>query len=78
MGLVLTGGSTMNTGELTLEALAKRLEELERRIAAPAPANDWRRVVGMFDDSEIMPRVIAEGQAIRQADRRTATEGDPE
>jgi len=66
----------MNTGELTLESLAKRVAELERRLAQgqPAPARDWRRVVGMFDDSEIMPKVIAEGQAIRQADRQTAAE----
>lgn len=66
----------MSMGELTLESLAKRVDELERKIAGqpPQPAKDWRRVVGMFDDSEVMPKVIAEGQAIRQADREAAAD----
>ena len=61
----------MNASELTLESLARRVDELERRLAErqPPPVKDWRRVVGLFDDSEVMPKVIAEGQAIREADR---------
>jgi len=66
----------MNTGELTLESLAKRVDELERKLSGrqPPTATDWRRVVGMFDDSEVMATVIAEGQAIRQADRDAAAD----
>ena len=61
--------------ETTIEALAKRLEELERKVAAIAPSappSDWRSVVGLFDGSDFMKRVIEEGQAIRQADRDAA------
>jgi hypothetical protein len=62
--------------ELTLEDLAKRLEALEKKVAEMSrPSKDWRRVVGMFEDSEFMRQVDAEGQAIREADRRAAREG---
>ena len=63
---------------LTLEALAQRLEVVEKQVAQlsePQRAKDWRRVVGMFDGSEFMKQVIAEGRAIRQADREAA-QGD--
>lgn len=33
---------------------------------------DWRRVVGVFADSEVMPLIDAEGQAIRAAEREEA------
>jgi len=60
--------------ELTLEALAKRVEALEKKLAErEPPRKDWRQSVGMFDDDpEFMQQVIAEGQAAREADR---TEG---
>jgi hypothetical protein len=61
--------------DLTLESLAQRLEVLERefaRLATVAPKKDWRKVVGLFEGSEFMRQVIAEGQAIRQADRDEA------
>jgi len=64
--------------QLTLESLARRIDELEARLLAqehPAPRKDWRRVVGMFDDSEVMPQIIAEGQRIREADRESAADG---
>jgi hypothetical protein len=63
--------------ELTLESLAQRVQELERKLAqwtAP-PARNWRSVVGLFDDSDFMKQVIAEGQAIREAERQAAREG---
>ena len=44
-------------GEITLESLAKRVEALEAALAAKEPsrlAKDWRKVVGMFRDSEFM------------------------
>ncbi len=41
--------------ELTLESLAKRVEELERKLAEGAtPKKDWRHTVGMFDGSEFI------------------------
>ena len=67
--------------ELTLESLAKRIEALEKqaaeRPAAPAANLDWLKVVGMFDDDlEFMQQVIAEGNAIREAEREAARRRD--
>jgi hypothetical protein len=59
--------------ELTLEGLAKRVEALERALQArPSRQKDWRRVVGMFGDSEFSRQVDAEGRAIREAEREEA------
>ena len=43
--------------ELTLESLARRLEEVERRLnekqpSVIAPTKDWRSVVGISEDNE--------------------------
>ncbi|MBA4192565.1 MAG: hypothetical protein C0467_31745 [Planctomycetaceae bacterium] len=69
--------------ELTLEALAARLAVVEKKLAerqnTPLPRKkDWRRVVGMFTDSELMRQIDTEGQAIREAERNAAQEGQPE
>ena len=65
--------------ELTLESLAKRVEELERKLAeGVTPKKDWRSTVGMFDGSEFMKQVDAEGAAIREAERQAAREGRSE
>ncbi len=61
--------------EVTLESLARRVEALERALALKPGAGalkDWRRVVGMFGDSEFMRQVDAEGQALREAERAEA------
>jgi hypothetical protein len=61
--------------EVTLESLALRVEALERALnlkSAAARSKDWRRVVGMFGDSEFMKQVDAEGQALREAERAEA------
>lgn len=61
--------------ELTLESLAKRVEALEKSLAAKAPGHsqkDWRRVVGMFRDSEFMRAVDEECQRMREAEREAA------
>ncbi len=62
--------------ELTLEALAKRVEALERLLniqnIETAPVKDWRSVVGMFSGSEFMKQVDAEGRKIREQDREDA------
>lgn len=66
---------------VTLEALVRRLDELETRMTkqeSRASQKDWRSVVGLFDDSELMPRIIAEGRKIREADRKAARQGSSE
>jgi len=68
--------------ELSLEALAKRIEALEKELAEPrapqADKKDWRRAIGMFEDTEFSRQVDAEGQAIREAERREARGGAAE
>lgn len=61
--------------QITLESLARRIEALERALnhqVRPVRQKDWRRVVGMFGDSEFMKQVDAAGQAIREAERAEA------
>ena len=65
--------------ELTLEALAKRIEALEQKLAErETPKKDWRNSLGMFTGSALMKQVDAEGEAIREADRKAAREETPE
>jgi hypothetical protein len=62
-------------GELTLESLAKRVEALENAFAANGPRQarkDWRKVVGMFHDSDFMRRVDEECERMREAERAAA------
>ena len=66
---------------IILEVLAQRLEAVEKeiaRLAGPPCPKDWRRVVGLFDGSEFMKQVLAEGKSIRQADREAALRESPE
>jgi predicted transposase YdaD len=66
--------------ELTLESLAKRVEALETALAAKGSnrsPKDWRRVIGMFHDSEFMREVDAECQRMREAEREAARRGEP-
>jgi hypothetical protein len=66
--------------ELTLEILAKRVEALEHAVAISRPAQpkkDWRKVIGMFRDSEFMRAVDEECQRMREAEREAARQGDP-
>ena len=61
--------------ELTLEALAKRVEALEVALATGEPrqsSKEWRKAVGMFARSEFMKQVDEEGRRIREADREAA------
>jgi hypothetical protein len=59
--------------DVTLESLARRVDALERALGLrPARAKDWRRVVGLFGESELSRQVDAEGQAIREAEREEA------
>ncbi len=63
--------------ELTLESLARRLEEVERRLneqrpSSVAPTKDWRSVVGISEDIEFTRLMLAEIEAAHEADRQAA------
>ncbi len=67
--------------ELTLESLARRLHELERRLnemqlSVVAPTKDWRSVVGISEDNEFTRLMRAEIEAAHEADRRAALAED--
>jgi hypothetical protein len=65
--------------DLTLESLARRVEALEQVIATNGsnrPRKDWRKVVGMFRDSEFMRQVDEECQRLREAERDAARRGE--
>jgi hypothetical protein len=65
--------------ELTLESLAKRVEALEIALAAMGsrrPPKDWRKVIGMFGDSEFMREVDEECLRMREAEREAARRGE--
>ena len=63
--------------ELTLESLARRLDEIERRLnekqsSVIAPTKDWRSVVGISEETDFSRLMQAEMDALRDADRRAA------
>lgn len=61
--------------ELTLESLARRLEEVERRLderPGIAPTQNWRSVVGISEDNEFTRLMLAEIEAAHEADRQAA------
>jgi hypothetical protein len=61
--------------ELTLESLAKRVEALELALATREPHHsrkDWRKVVGMFQESDFMRAVDEECQQARELEREAA------
>lgn len=57
--------------ELTLESLARRLDEIERRLNEKEANNvkDWRLAAGMFTGREFSKIVDEEGRKIRETDR---------
>lgn len=66
--------------ELTLESLAKRVQALENALVAKGPERlrrDWRKVVGMFRDSEFMREVDEECLRMREAEREAARREEP-
>jgi hypothetical protein len=65
--------------ELTLESLAKRVEALENAVGTKGsgqPRKDWRKVVGMFRDSEFMREVDEECLRMREAERAAVARGE--
>ena len=66
--------------ELTLESLAKRVEALEAAWATGRQTprkKDWRRVIGMFQDSDFMRDVDEECRRMREAEREEARQEAP-
>jgi hypothetical protein len=65
--------------ELTLESLAARVAELERKLAATTPSvlppsRDWLSVVGISEENEFTRDMLAEIEANSEAERRAALE----
>jgi len=58
--------------ENTVDTLAARVAELERKLAASTMPTDWRVVVGMFPDDEFTRAWAAEVAADREAERAAA------
>ena len=61
--------------DITLESLAQRVEALERALGVRGTngtPKDWRRVVGMFGESEFMREVDEECRRMREAEREAA------
>ena len=67
--------------DLTLESLAKRVEALEKVMATKGPdqsRKDWRKVVGMFRDSEFMRKSTRNAcGSVRPNGRRRGAESWP-
>jgi hypothetical protein len=66
--------------DLTLESLAKRIEALEIAVSGATPvraAKDWRKVVGMFRESDFMRQVDEECARSREAERDLARQSEP-
>jgi len=63
--------------ELTLESLARRLDEIERRLNEKEsnfiqPTRDWKSVVGISEDNEFTRLMQAEIETAHEADRQAA------
>ena len=60
--------------EITLESLARRLEEVERRLNEKSTnvGKDWRTVAGIFTGREFSKIVDEEARKIREEDREQA------
>lgn len=58
--------------ELSLEALAKRIDDLEGKMARRESdyGKDWRLVAGMFTGSDFSRLVDEEARIIREKDRQ--------
>ena len=65
--------------ELTLESLAARVAELERKLVAspPPPTNPpWLALVGSMEDNEFTRAMIAEMEALNPKSRAQFEEQD--
>jgi hypothetical protein len=66
--------------EPTIQELAQRVATLEAVVGVvpPAPGKSWRTAVGVFTEPEFHAQVLAEAEAIREADREAGRRGDDE
>lgn len=64
--------------EPTLQELAARLAAVEAALGlTPQPSGkSWRAAVGIFTDRDFHAKVLAEAEAIREADREAGRRGD--
>jgi hypothetical protein len=64
--------------EPTLQELASRLAVVEAMVGVTPPygPKTWRAAVGSFTDREFHAQVLAEAEAIREADREAGRRGD--
>lgn len=62
--------------EITLESLAARMAELERKLVTQPSestrSRDWRKVVGISEDNEFTRAMLAEIEANSEAERLAA------
>jgi hypothetical protein len=62
--------------ELTLESLAARVAELERKLAEASattpPKKDWRSGIGTMQDNEFTREMLASIEENSEAERRAA------
>lgn len=64
--------------EPTLQELASRLAAVEAVVGLtpPAPGKSWRTAVRAFSDADFHAKVLAEAEALREADREAGRRGD--
>lgn len=61
---------TRATLEERMNALEKRVEELQAQVQKLARPKDWRNIVGIFEGNEGMKQIFEEARKIREEDRR--------
>jgi hypothetical protein len=55
-----------------VQSLEKRVAQLTAKLAQLEKPRDWRNTIGMFANDSGMAEIFAEGQRIREADRKRA------
>jgi hypothetical protein len=65
------------TLEERVAALEHQMAELQAELARVAQPKDWRSTIGMFAGDEMMKRIDAAGQAIREKERQRARRQKP-
>ncbi len=61
---------TRPTLEERMNALEKRVEDLQAQVQKLARPKDWRNIVGRFEGDEGMKQIFEEARKIREEDRR--------
>jgi hypothetical protein len=53
-----------------VHALELQVAQLKADLTRGSTPKDWRKAIGLFPKNELMKKIDAAGQAIREADRR--------